>query len=245
MAWNNVTSLTAKVKAWIYAKASVITVNLANISYGAQWKTSQVIASAVSLYRKNNNNSYICTAVKNSELIWTITNKSEGNTARNTFSGKYDIFSYGTRGWENFNRPYTISSSEGLYLAIRIYTTGKPDLNHDNWNFTVVIYINGVAFKTIVRNHYGNDAGTQIPKVCDFSFSDGDYIHGGYCYTVIVPDALFKTPNKTISATVTQAGGSLYNIKVSIVQPTTWISTASPVVTYNDTLIYAFEQQVY
>lgn len=228
--WVDVSKLYSKSLVYQFEKSEIINFFLSNYSKKIKWKNSEVIVGATSLYTKNNNEYYELELNKINDDNYKITNKSLAFPNKITINNSNRILLY-DRNDGTKNTPYSINTFKDFNLYIKV---DHEVLNQfDKGFFTIDIYNNGILNGTLDnrRNSY-NWIGKTMMWGRNYSWFFSTY------YMKIKASS---TGKNSITAKITWSDGSTMSIWVYINHGSNYIDTSKETVTYNDTLIYAFE----
>lgn len=231
--WIDTSKITFKSQVIKFDKVDTIDINLPNYTKGVTWGKSNIAIGSSSLYTMNKNMLYHINYTKHDDNKYTISNKSEAYPNRVTLTSSNFLYKY-SRTSGNGSSSYTIRTKEYFNLYIWVE---QEVLNQSGSGYsTIEVYNNGIHIGTL-KNEGGRDYN-YIAKAQEWGRSYSWY-YSTY-YLNVKPDI---SGVNNITAKMTWADGSTMSLHVYLNEGTNYSDSSRGVVTYNDTLIYAFESK--
>lgn len=230
--WVDISKLYFKSQVIQLEKLEKILLNLSLYTKNISWKNSNLIIGATSLFTKNNNGFYNLEYSKKDNYNYEIVNRSLSYPTKVTLTNSNRILKY-DRNDGTFPSSYTINTKEDFNLYIWVE---HEVLNQaDNGYFTIDVYNNGLLVDTL-KNNYKWLESNYIAKAFEWGRSYS-WFYSSYYFNIKAD----KNGTNNITVKRTWSDGSTMSIWVYVNKGSNYIDTSKEVITYNDTLIYAFE----
>lgn len=236
MPWRTTKAYKGKVSTNLYPKAASVTVYLPHLSSGRPWVGSSVISSTTSIYKKNDNKKFTNIVTKYDDNSYNVVNQSTGYGGLTTFGRTHRLC--WRSNWDGAGGYALTLNSVDTVMYFKV-TTQKPS-KIENLGFTITLNISG---KTATLTYNEQNLWAPSNHMISYlnSFSGREKVRYIDVYFSLFMDSATYGVYKTITGSIS-SWGSWHHINCEILPVTKFRNADSPVNTYNDTLIYAFEQ---